>query len=138
MVGTAKAGAPVLDPTCEGWGWQHPHLLGSVYGGPARGDAGRPGARRVGARLPKKASLPASWSAISLVRNRRRNSLPRTRTGRRNAGREDIQRCSIECDAAAGHDHVHVGMVRQCRSPGVEHGGDADPRDRGGGDRRRS
>ena len=35
------------------------------------------------ARLPKKASLPASWSAISLVRNRRRNSLPSTRTGTR-------------------------------------------------------
>jgi hypothetical protein len=47
-----------------------------------------------GARSPKKASLPASWSAISLVSNRRRNNLLRTRTGRRNAGREEIQRCS--------------------------------------------
>ena len=35
---------------------------------------------------------------------------------------------SIECDAATRHDHVHVGVVGQCRSPGVEHGGDADPR----------
>jgi hypothetical protein len=34
---------------------------------------------------------------------------------------------SIECDATARHDHVHMGVVRQCRSPGVEHGGDADP-----------
>jgi hypothetical protein len=25
------------------------------------------------------------------------------------------------------HDHVRMGVVRQCRSPGVEHGGDADP-----------
>ena len=33
----------------------------------------------------------------------------------------------IECDAATRHDHVHMGVVRQCRSPGVEHGGDADP-----------
>ena len=34
---------------------------------------------------------------------------------------------SIECDATARYDHVHMGMVGQCRSPGVEHGGDADP-----------
>ena len=33
----------------------------------------------------------------------------------------------IECDAAARHNHVHMGMVRQCRSPSMEHGGDADP-----------
>ena len=34
---------------------------------------------------------------------------------------------AIECDAAARHNHVHMRVVRQCRSPGVEHGGDADP-----------
>ena len=34
---------------------------------------------------------------------------------------------SIECDTAARHDHVHMGVVRQRRSPGVEHGCDADP-----------
>ena len=33
---------------------------------------------------------------------------------------------AIERDAAAGHDHVEVRMMRQCRAPGVEHGGDAD------------
>ena len=42
--------------------------------------------------LPKKARLPDAWSAISRVRNSRRNSAPSTRTGRRNAGRDDIQR----------------------------------------------
>ena len=31
-------------------------------------------------------------------------------------------------DAAAGHDHVHMRMMRHCGSPCVEHGGDADPR----------
>src|SRR6185312_1139059 len=31
----------------------------------------------------------------------------------------------IECDAAARHNHVHMRVVRQCRSPCVEHGGDA-------------
>ena len=51
-----------------------------------------------------------------------------TRTGSRNAGREEIQRCAVERDAAAGHDHVDVRMVRHRRAPGVEHGGDADTR----------
>lgn len=32
----------------------------------------------------------------------------------------------VERDAAARHDHVHVGMVRHRRTPGVEHSGDAD------------
>ena len=32
----------------------------------------------------------------------------------------------IACDAAARHDHVDMGMVGHRRSPGVEHGGDAD------------
>lgn len=43
---------------------------------------------------PKKASRPASCSATRRVRNRRRNSLPNTLTGSRNAGRDDIQRLS--------------------------------------------
>jgi hypothetical protein len=34
----------------------------------------------------------------------------------------------IDRKAAAGHDHVHVGMVCHGRAPGVEHGGDADAR----------
>ena len=76
--------------------------------------------------LPKKASRPASCSAISRVRNRRRNSLPSTRTGSRKAGRDDIQRAPVERDAAARHDHVDMRMVGHRRAPGVEHGGDAD------------
>src|SRR5580704_896050 len=39
-----------------------------------------------------KASPPASYRASSLLRNTPRNSLPRTRTGSRNAGREPSQR----------------------------------------------
>ena len=35
---------------------------------------------------------------------------------------------SVRRDAAARHDHVHVRMVGHRRSPGVEHGGDADAR----------
>ena len=35
---------------------------------------------------------------------------------------------SVGRDAAAWHDHVHVRMVGNRRSPGVEHGGDADAR----------
>ena len=34
----------------------------------------------------------------------------------------------IECDSAARHNHVHMGMMRQCRSPRVEDGGDANTR----------
>ena len=30
-------------------------------------------------------------------------------------------------DAAARHDHVHMRVMGQCRAPGVQHGGDADP-----------
>ena len=37
-----------------------------------------------------------------------------------------IQRCAIERDAAARHDHVHVRMMGHRRAPGVQHGGDAD------------
>lgn len=33
---------------------------------------------------------------------------------------------SVWRDAAARHDHVHVRMVRHRRTPGVEHGSDAD------------
>ncbi len=35
---------------------------------------------------------------------------------------------TVERDATAGHDHVDVRMVRQRRTPAVEHGGDADAR----------
>lgn len=45
-----------------------------------------------GAAEPKNASCPASCNRSSRVRNKRRKSLPSTRTGRRNAGRDDIQR----------------------------------------------
>ena len=64
--------------------------------------------------------------------------MPSTRTGRRKAGRDDIQRCPSERDAAARHDHVDMGMVGHRRAPCVEHGGDADARAemlRIGGDR---
>ena len=33
---------------------------------------------------------------------------------------------TIVRDAAAGYDHVNMGMMRHGRTPGVEHGGDAD------------
>ena len=35
---------------------------------------------------------------------------------------------AVERDAAAGHDHVHMRMVRQRRSPRMQHGGNANPR----------
>ena len=34
---------------------------------------------------------------------------------------------SIERNAAAGHDHMQMRMVSERRTPGVQHGGDADP-----------
>src|SRR5258708_27382460 len=34
---------------------------------------------------------------------------------------------SVERNAAAGHDHVQMRMVSERRTPGVQHGGDADP-----------
>ncbi len=40
----------------------------------------------------KKARCPASRSAMNRIRNKRRNSLPSTRTGKRHAGRDNIQR----------------------------------------------
>ncbi len=52
--------------------------------------------------------------------------MPSTRTGSRNAGRDDIQRVPSSDDAAARHDHVDVRMMGHRRAPGVEHGGDAD------------
>ena len=69
-----------------------------------------------GRRSPKKASLPASWSASSRVRNRRRNSLPSTRTGRRKPV-ATIPALAIERDAAARHDHMDMRMVGQSPSP---------------------
>ena len=42
------------------------------------------------------------------------------------AGRDPA--LAIERDAAAGHDHVDVRVVRHRRAPGVEDGGDADAR----------
>ena len=65
-------------------------------------------------------------AASSRVRNSRRNSAPSTRTGRRKAGRDDIQRLPSSDDAAARHDHVDVRVVGHRRAPGVQHGGDAD------------
>jgi hypothetical protein len=32
---------------------------------------------------------------------------------------------TVERDATARHDHVHVGMVGERRAPGMQHGGDA-------------
>ena len=37
-----------------------------------------------------------------------------------------IQRSPSRREPAAGHDHVHVRMVRHGRAPGVQHRGDAD------------
>lgn len=41
-------------------------------------------------------------------------------------GRPRRHPTSVGRDAAAGNDHVHMGMMRQGRAPGVEDGGDAD------------
>src|SRR3984957_14807418 len=30
--------------------------------------------------------------------------------------------CAVERDAAARHDHVDMGMMRECRAPGVQDG----------------
>jgi hypothetical protein len=32
----------------------------------------------------------------------------------------------VQCNAAAGHDDVDVGMMGERRAPGVEHGGEAE------------
>ena len=98
----------------------------SLTCGPARGDAGRPAGRQVGAGGRRRPTCPRRWSAISLVRNRRRNSLPSTRTGRRNAGREDIQRSPSSEMPPPGTIMCTCGWCVSGRSPGVEHGGDAD------------
>ena len=100
---------------CEGWGRQRPHLLGSVVAERREG-AGRRAGAASGARSPKKASLPASWSAISRVRNRRRNSLPRhphrqeeRRVGRRSSAlrRARCRRPARSCGHGDGGTHAH-------------------------------
>ena len=35
---------------------------------------------------------------------------------------------AVQRDATAGHDHVHMRVMGQRRSPRMQHGGDADPR----------
>jgi hypothetical protein len=34
----------------------------------------------------------------------------------------------IEREPSARHDHMHVRVMGECRTPGVQHGGDTDPR----------
>ena len=96
-----------------------------------------PPCRRDAPWLPKKASLPASEERDQADEEQAAEQLAqhahRQKEGRR--GRRSIVRRS---DAAARHDHVHMGMVRQGRAPSVEHGGDADAGSQMPGDRRRS
>ena len=68
------------------------HRPPSASSGPGTGDAGTLAGRPGAPLSPKNASRPASCSWISRVTKMRRNSAPSTRTGRRNAGRDDIQR----------------------------------------------
>ena len=46
--------------------------------------------------------------------------------GQKEGGARRYPAPPVERDAAAGHDHVDMRMVRHRRAPGVEHGGDAD------------
>ena len=34
---------------------------------------------------------------------------------------------AVEREPSTGDDHMHVRMMGECRAPGVQHGGDADP-----------
>ena len=76
--------------------------------------------------LPKKFIGPPHARRSQSSRNRRRNRRESTRTGRKKPGRHGTHRAAIGGDAAAGHDHVHMGMVGQRRAPGVQHRGHAD------------
>ena len=76
---------------------------------------------------PKKTSLPALCAAASFSSISRRNSLESTSTGRKKLGLAAIQRSPSGGEAAAGHDHVHVRMMRHGRAPGVQHRRDGDP-----------
>ena len=83
--------------------------------------------RRRGARARRRSydlpavCAPASFSSIS-----RRNSLESTSTGRKKLGRQRDPALGRPVKAAAGHDHVHVRMMRHRRAPGVQHRCDAD------------
>ena len=76
--------------------------------------------------IAEELRCPAAWAVASFSRNSRRNSLERNRTGRKKLGRHATHRLPSEGEPAAGHDHVHVRVMRHRRAPGMEHGGEAD------------
>src|SRR5882757_7476488 len=74
---------------------------------------------------PKNLRRPARWAATSLARNNPRNRHERT-LGQDKVWLARYPPRAINGGAAARHDHVDMGMMRQCRAPGVKHRGDAD------------
>ena len=81
--------------------------------------------------LVEEAQIAGLVGGVSFSRNSRRNSRESTRTDRkkpwpaRDPGRSLSSPVRSET-AAAGYDHVDVGVVCHRRAPGMEHGGDAD------------
>ena len=57
---------------------------------------------------------------MSCSRNNRRNSRDSTRTGRKNPRRQASQRTPSGDSPPAGHDAVHMRMMRQRGAPGVQ------------------
>ena len=88
-----------------------------------------PRRRPVDAYSPKNCSRPlrCAWSSSS--RKRRRNRRESTRTGRKKPGLAgDPARTVGERQTTAGNDAMHVRMVRQRRSPGMQDQGHTDLR----------
>ena len=75
----------------------------------------------------KNLNWPASCASVSMAsilpRNRRASRLTCTR--KLEPGGDPSR--SVEREPSAGHDHMHMRMMGKRRSPGVQHGGNADP-----------
>jgi hypothetical protein len=80
------------------------------------------------ARSPKTWSCPALCRAASPSRNRRRNRRERTRTGRKNPGRQAIHRAPSGGRPPPGTIMWNAGVLGERGPPGVEDRRHADPR----------
>ncbi len=77
---------------------------------------------------PSNVRAPAVYACWSPVRNRRRNTRLRTRTGRKKVGRQARHCVPIGGQPAPGNDTVEVGMMVQRLAPGMQHREEADLR----------
>ena len=76
---------------------------------------------------PKKVSLPACVRGGELLQHQAPEQLGEHQHRQEEVGPGGDPALAIRRETAAGHDHVHVRMMRHGRAPGVQHRGDGDP-----------